>query len=251
MHIAGSSHRALEVLEFFSVEQRPLTVGAIAAGLGYPQSSTSVLLHQLAHLGYLHHDRAARTYRPTLRVMFLGVWMHHRLLHEGNLARLMEALAKTSGRLVRLAMQNGLYVQYIRTELGRALEVDLRPGQQRSLCRSAVGKILLSTKDKDEVERLVRHINAVDTDHVVRFAELWADLETCRKRGYAESVDGVVPGISAIGMLVPMHDLEVPLATSICLPTRKLEELREDTVQVMREVFHRFVPSVPIAEAGV
>jgi DNA-binding IclR family transcriptional regulator len=251
VHIAGSSHRALEVLELFSVEQRPLTVSAVAAALEYPQSSTSVLLQQLAQLGYLHHDRSARTYQPTIRVMFLGVWLHHRLLHEGNLARLAEALAKASGRLVRLAMQNGLYVQYIRTELGRALDVDLRPGQQRSLCRSAVGKALLTAKTKDEVERLVRHINAIDGPHVVRLSELWEELEACRARGYVESVDGIVRGISAIGMLLPITELETPLAISICLPSRRLDALREPTVQLMRDTIHRFLPSAPLAEAAV
>ena len=239
------------MLELFSVEQRPLTVSAVAAALAYPQSSTSVLLQQLAQLGYLHHDRSARTYQPTIRVMFLGVWMHHRLLHEGNLARLVEALAKASGRLVRLAMQNGLYVQYIRTELGRALDVDLRPGQQRSLCRSAVGKALLSTKAKDEVERLVRHINALDTGHVVSFSELWEEIEACRARGYVESVDGIVRGISAIGMLLPLTELGTPLAISVCLSSRRLDGLREETVHLMRDTIHRFLPSAPIAEAAV
>jgi DNA-binding IclR family transcriptional regulator len=183
--------------------------------------------------------------------MFLGVWMHHRLLHEGNLARLVEALAKASGRMVRLAMQNGLYVQYIRTEVGRTLDVDLRPGQQRSLCRSAVGKMLLSTKQKDEVERLVRHINAVDGSHVVKFSELWEELEACRVRGYSESVDGIISGISAIGMLVPINEFDIPLAISICLPTRRLDVLREGTVQLMRDAIHRFLPSVPLPEAGI
>ena len=251
MHIAGSSHRALEVLELFSIEQRPLTVSAVAAALAYPQSSTSVLLHQLAELGYLHHDRSARTYQPTVRVMFLGVWMHHRMLQEGNLAQLVEALATSSGRLVRLAMQNGLYVQYIRTEVGRTLDVDLRPGQQRSLCRSAVGKILLSTRHKDEAERLVRHINAVDAGYTVNFPELWKELELCRARGYAESVDGIVRGISAIGMLVPITGFEIPLATSICLPTRRLDALRDGTVQLMRETIHRFLPAAPVAETAI
>lgn len=241
VRISGSSHRALEVIELFSIEQRPLTVSAVSGKLGYPQSSTSVLLQQLAQLGYLHHDRAARKYRPTIRVMFLGVWMHHRLLHEGNLATLMEALAQASGRVVRLAMQNGLYVQYIRTEVGRALDVDLRPGQQRSLYRSSVGKILLSIKEKDEVERLVRHINAVDRGDVVNFSALWEELQVCRAKGYAESVDGIVPGISAIAMLVPIDDLEVPLATSICLPTRRLDALREPTLELMRDAFCRLL----------
>jgi DNA-binding IclR family transcriptional regulator len=89
----GSLHRSLELLELFAVEQRALTVGEVAQRLGYPQSSTSVLLHGLSDLGYLQHDRHARTFLPTLRVSFLGMWLHQRVLAQGSLLAFMEDLA--------------------------------------------------------------------------------------------------------------------------------------------------------------
>ncbi|WP_420996325.1 IclR family transcriptional regulator [Cupriavidus sp. 30B13] len=240
---AGSFSRSLEVLELFSIEQRPLTVGTVAARLGYPQSSTSVLLNQLAQRGYLTHQRADRTYFPTARVMFLGMWMQHHFRHGENLGRMVEAIATATGRIVRLGMQNGLQVQYVRTEAGRPVNLDLLPGQLRPLCRSAVGKMLLSTKTRDEVQRLVRHINAVETDYEepVDFETLWAELETSRRTGFAESVDGVLRGNSAVAMLIPSQGWDVPLSISVVLPTSKLEALREPTLAAMHDAIRRFL----------
>lgn len=242
----GSFSRSLEVLELFSIEQRPLTVGTVAARLGYPQSSTSVLLNQLARRGYLTHNRVDRTYFPTARVMFLGMWMQHHFRHGENIGRMVEAIASSTGRIVRLAMQNGIQVQYIRTEAGRPVNLDLLPGQLRPLCRSAVGKMLLTTKDRDEVQRLVRHINAVETeyDEPVDFDTLWTELEQAHRLGYAISVDGVLRGNSAVAMLIPSQGWDVPLAISVVLPTAKLDALREPTLAAMQESvrFYLFSP---------
>src|SRR5690606_21547361 len=109
----GAVHRSLEILELFAVEQAPLTVGEVSEKLGYPQSSTSVLLHGLHNLGYLMHDRHARTFYPTVRVAFLGLWMHHRIFNEGSLLQLMQTLADRSGHVVLLAHRNGVYAQYL------------------------------------------------------------------------------------------------------------------------------------------
>jgi DNA-binding IclR family transcriptional regulator len=73
----GSLHRSLELLELFAVEQRALTVGEVAQ----------------RDLGYLQHDRHARTFLPTLRVSFLGMWLHQRVLAQGSLLAFMEDLA--------------------------------------------------------------------------------------------------------------------------------------------------------------
>jgi DNA-binding IclR family transcriptional regulator len=60
-----SAQRVLELLEFFAEERRPAPVGVIAQALGWPQSSTSVLLKGLAETGFFDHDARAGLYAPT------------------------------------------------------------------------------------------------------------------------------------------------------------------------------------------
>src|SRR5690606_41118792 len=62
--VVKSAGRALQILEYFDAVQREASVSEISRALHCPQSSTSVLLRSLVHLGYLQNDRYRRTYYP-------------------------------------------------------------------------------------------------------------------------------------------------------------------------------------------
>ena len=240
----GSLHRSLEVLELFAVEQRPLTVGEVAERLGYPQSSTSVLLHGLSDLGYLQHDRHARTFLPTLRVSFLGMWVHESVLAQGSLLDFMEGLASRSGHVAMLGTQNGIHAQYIHIISARTSRVGLKPGLLRPICRSAVGKVLLSTMDDEEVLRIVRNVNAIDVDFPapVDGRALLKEIEECRRTGFAFSVDSVTQGSSVIAARVPADVGGQPLAVGIGVHTWQREELQESIMQLLREALATHFP---------
>ncbi|MGE0804174.1 MAG: IclR family transcriptional regulator [Burkholderiaceae bacterium] len=232
----GSLHRALELLELFAVEQRPLTVGEVAQRLSYPQSSTSVLLHGLSGLGYLQHDRHARTFVPTLRVSFLGMWLHQRVLAQGSLLDFMEMLASRSGHVAMLAMQNGLYAQYIHIVAARSSRVGLKPGLLRPICRSAVGKVLLSTMANAEILRIVRNVNAIDTDfpEPVDAKALLAEIADCRRTGFAFSSGSVTPGSSVIATRVPDVGGQT-VAVGIGVHSWERENLQQPMMDLLRE----------------
>ena len=59
-----SAERTLRLFELFSRRQQRLPVGEVARGLGIPQPSASMLLSNLAGLGYLEYDRFDRSYAP-------------------------------------------------------------------------------------------------------------------------------------------------------------------------------------------
>lgn len=53
-----SATRVLELLEFFAEHRIPMSTADVVNVLGYPQSSTTVLLQTLTRLRYLEYDRA-------------------------------------------------------------------------------------------------------------------------------------------------------------------------------------------------
>lgn len=238
----GSLHRSLELLELFAVEQRALTVGEVAERLGYPQSSTSVLLRGLSDMGYLQHDRHARTFVPTLRVSFLGMWLHQRLLSQGSLLEFMEMLASRSGHVAMLGMQNGLYAQYIHIVAARSSRVGLKPGLLRPICRSAVGKVLLSTMEDDQVRRIVRHVNATEDGFPspVDAEELLAEIAECRRTGFAFSLDSVTPGASAIATRVPTGNLALPMVVAIGVHTWERDRLMQKMMGLLTETIDTY-----------
>lgn len=241
----GSLHRALEVLELFAVEQRALTVGEVGQRLSYPQSSTSVLLHGLSELGYLQHDRHARTFQPTLRVSFLGMWLHQRVLTQGSLLDFMEMLASRSGHVAMLAMQNGIHAQYIHIVSARSSRVGLKPGLLRPIARSAVGKVLLTTMADEQVLRIVRQVNATDLDfdEPVDTQALLKEIAEIRRSGFAFSQDSVTEGSSVIATRVPAELDGQALVVGIGVHSWQREALQACTMALLQEAIATHFPA--------
>jgi DNA-binding IclR family transcriptional regulator len=78
-NVVKSAARVLEVFEYFAGRRTPATVGEVCNALGYPQSSTSVLLKSLFTLGYLSYDQGSRRYSPSVKVATLGEWIPEEL----------------------------------------------------------------------------------------------------------------------------------------------------------------------------
>jgi len=155
-----SAVRVLEVLGYFKKSQKPQSLREISLGLGYPQSSATVLLKNLTQLGYLSYDRATRLYFPTLQVTALGDWISHALFGQGEVFEIMQDLHSATGETVSIALQNDVYIQYIRViQSSHALRFVTEEGSMRPLTQSATGWLLMAAHSDTEVERLVRRAN--------------------------------------------------------------------------------------------
>lgn len=233
-----SAQRTLEVLELFAGSHRAATVAEVSRELGYPQSSTSILLQDLARLGYLEHEAETRAYRPTLRVMLLGGWMQDRLLGEGSLLRRMEALRARHDVTVLIGMQAGAMVRYILTLRRPAAGLSMRAGMTRPIGRAAVGKALLMQMSEAEAARILRRANAEEADPArhVQVSTIVEDLRLSRQRGWAESRGAVVAGQNVIAMPLPRLADHPPLAIGLGTAASEVERRRDSLVAALGEV---------------
>ena len=97
--VVKSVGRVFAVLELFRECRESLNSNSVAEALGYPKSSTIVLLKSMAELGYLAFDHKSKSYFPTPKVSDLGSWLSPELLRGGVVDLVME-------RLEVLAMQH-------------------------------------------------------------------------------------------------------------------------------------------------
>src|SRR5689334_13032681 len=102
-----SAERTLALLELFSREQRPFTVGRVAEGLKMPQPSVSMLLRNLLELGYLEYDPHRRTFTPSVRVALLGSWIDRRFGDAGAIGERLSELRQAVGHTAYIGIQNG------------------------------------------------------------------------------------------------------------------------------------------------
>ena len=241
--LARSIKRTLEVLEYFDEEHRAASVGEISRELGYPQSSTSILLKSLMSLGYLFHDESNRTYRPTARVAMLGRGIRPYLFGDGSVVSAMNELSQKTGELIILAARSGLSVHYLHViPATNPLRMHLRAGAIRPLVGSAVGHLFLSGLAEGDVEKVISRALAQKSSgpgpdpDVVR-------KEVCRIRdaGYVLSMSTVTPGGGVLGMLLPYELDQQSLAICIGGVQSVLLENADRFINDMRDVIGRHV----------
>lgn len=238
-----SARRVLEVFELFDKVQRPLAITEIARILGYPVSSTSVLIRGLIELGYFAVETDSRRVHPTLRIALLGEWIGGSLFGQNGFHGMLEEIHRGSGEIVILGMRNGTNLQYIHiVEGGAGLRMNHRVGNQRPLFDTAGGRVILSLLPPQEVGKLVRRFNTelpsgrepLVLDRVQHEARL------VRRRGYAFVANFVKQGHGSIAMPLPLpHSEHAPLTASISAPLERLLPQRRRFVALMREALER------------
>lgn len=245
-----SARRVFEVFEFFAERRGSATVADVVQALGYPQSSTSVLLKALAKLRYLEYDRYSRRYLPTMRIALLGSWIHDQVFSETSLARLVDELHAASGATVILGMQNDIHVQYIHLVQASApkLQWYIKPGSLRPLCHAAVGKVLLSRKSDLDVVYLLRRINAEETDPGKRIGEsdLLRELDLIRSRGYAYTEGTVNPHAGVIAVQLPTPASQPHMAIGIGAAIPELRARRSEFLDLLRSTLRPYGVKQPL-----
>lgn len=201
-----SALRVLELLEYFAERRRPASVKEIAGSLGYPQSSTSVLLASLRDSGYFDHDPRTGLYSPNVRLSLATGWIEEQMYSEQSLLAMMERVLAETGHTVMIGRRQGVHVRYLHVlQATRAGSFQSKSGLLRPLFRSATGKMLLATLPEREVARLLRQANAQEHDPALRvdLDHALAERRRALVEGYAVSRGTSMPGAAAIAVLLP------------------------------------------------
>lgn len=204
--VVKSAARVLDVLSVFDDVRREMRVGQIAERLGFPQSSTSVLLKSLVKLGYLDFDSTTRTFSLTARVALLGSWIADGAIVNGTVARVMEELGRETGHTITLASRNGIFAQYIHViQASNALRLHTPVGTRRLLVWSAAGFALLRDISDVEIRALIRRTASERPKQKLNPNEIIKNVREFRETGYFFSRELVTPGGAHISMRLPSH----------------------------------------------
>lgn len=240
---ARSIKRTLEVLEYFDEDHPSASVGEISRVLGYPQSSTSILLKSLMSLGYLAHDEKTRSYRPTARVALLGRGVRPKLFGDGAIMAALHDLNDRTGELIFIAVRIGLSVHYLHVvPATNALRMHLRAGSIRPAVGSATGHLLLSALDDARIARTVEAARAGSPDEPVPdLATVMADVARIRADGHVLSTHTLTPGGGVLAMLLPDPPEGEPLAICLGGVGTVIVENGDRYLAAMRDVVRRHI----------
>ncbi len=237
-----SAVRALEVLEFFDDIERPATVVEIAAALGYPQSSTSVLLQTLTATGYLEYYPPNRTYFQSARVALLGHKANGSFVTGGPILRAMEEINDRTRATVILGTRSGLALKYINVIQAKSRR---RPhivlGGLRPLTESCGGHALLSALPESEVTRIVTRIRAEapDRSKVPSPGKVLEILQQGRRRGYFFATDPVVTSGAMLAVLLPRAVAPPNMSLIVGGPIDSMMAHKDEIIAVVAEASER------------
>ncbi|MGR3323086.1 MAG: IclR family transcriptional regulator [Pseudooceanicola sp.] len=200
--VVKSAARTIQILEFFDHVRRDVSITEIAHALNYPQSSTSALLRSMVAMGYLQHNRAARTYRLTRRTGLLGAWVDPSLVRQGSIVSFAHGIARHTDETVVLARMNEMRVQVIYVAEG-AEQADISVGCHYDMAHSAAGAALLSMLDEKQARRVIVRLNAEMQDGARRIdtAAKLAEIAHGRREA-AFTGEGFTPGHAAVAAQV-------------------------------------------------
>ena len=234
-----SSERTLALFEYYSREQRPLTIKELAEGLEMPQSSTSVLAQSLVELGYLEKDESLRTYYPTLRISLLGTWMRRQHRRAGQLPTLLSEVSKQTGESTILAMRNGIYSQYLIAHPGRTpSRARVESGMLYPLACCATGWCLLTLESKRNVDKIVRRTASEAKEDYWKHSAKSAreNIIQTERRGYAFSNGETVPGLGAIAVLLPSIPGAYAMAAGVGGRIQRIEQKKDRILDALGEL---------------
>jgi DNA-binding IclR family transcriptional regulator len=236
----------MQVLELLDDLRRRVTLVEVAESLGYPQSSTSALLHTLTKLGYLEYDERDRTYLPSSRVTLLGNWAHPELFGDGALLRMMTELNRRSGDSVVLAGRHGAHVRYMHVvQATNPARLHLTLGTLLPLAGSGTGLALLSTYPEEEVWRIVAPLYAPGCrESVLKLTELRKIIAEYRKTDVFYSEGMVNPGGATLTMALPdTVRAGKPMVVAIAGIAEVMRKRKPALLKMLREEVQRYAAS--------
>ena len=143
--LLSSVKKALDVLDFFTVEKHELSLAEVSKRMGMHKSSVYRILRTLEAANFLQWDSGSSRYSLSLKILELAnrVLAHYDL--RTTAGPFMEELAAKTGEIIHLSILDGGEIVYLEKKgAGQVLTVATRVGGRYPAYASAMGKVLLA-----------------------------------------------------------------------------------------------------------
>ena len=217
---------AVHVLRFFRAGRRSAGVNEIAVALGWPKSSVSRLLKEMASLGLLERVPGSLAYRVGVLPLEIGRWYRSGSALVEATDALLGDITRRTGHGSLIAILDGTEIVVIRSRPGLHPTAIYRPaGNRGSAWTSSTGRVLLARLPDDEILRGFTPFPADPSAAGPKSVEqLLRRLALVRRRGWEETVDEYAPGIAAVSVAVTDPGTSEAVALNLTLPSTETTE---------------------------
>jgi len=223
------------VLKVFGIlqalgEEREIGITELSQRVMMSKSTVYRFLQTMKTLGYVAQEGESEKYSLTLKLFELGA----RALQNVDLIRSADIQMRELSRLTKETVHLGaldedsiVYIHKIDSMYN--LRMYSRVGRRNPLYSTAIGKVLLAWRDRDEVKQIldgIEYKRSTDRTIITNTDELLVLLDKVREQGYGEDNEEQEEGLRCIG--VPVFDRfgVVIAGLSISFPTLRFSEER-------------------------
>ncbi|WP_431931150.1 IclR family transcriptional regulator [Nonomuraea jabiensis] len=219
-----SVERAFDVIEVLERSDKPLRLSEVARRAGLSPATTLRLLGVLQRRGFVVAGQQAYHLGPATLAIAHGYLVTDGLSRAAT--PVLQELAATTGLTTTLHIRSGLErIVIARVDGADPLRYQLPIGRRLPLHLGA-GKVLAAAMPDDELDALMAAVRDLGTagGKPVSEADLRAELEQIRERGYHFSMNERVLGSSGISAPVPAPDGHSMASVGISGPAERHPE---------------------------
>ena len=214
---------ALDIIEYFAINNRPIGISDISNALNINKNAVSRVLEALIEKNWIYAcEENQKKYNLTLRPFSL-LSNNVRSSRFVRIATpLLENLNNELGDAVYLGVKNGKNVLYLlHFDSKKEVRINGRVGGEYPLNCSAPGKVLLSYSKSDEIKTYFNDsISKMTENTIVDYSHFISEAINIRQRGYAVDNEEFAKGIICIAS--PVFDFDGRIVACVGLSTLTL-----------------------------
>ena len=214
---------ALDIMEYFAINNRPIGISDISNALNINKNAVSRVLEALIEKNWIYAcEENQKKYNLTLRPFSL-LSNNVRSSRFVRIATpLLENLNNELGDAVYLGVKNGKNVLYLlHFDSKKEVRINGRVGGEYPLNCSAPGKVLLSYSKSDEIKTYFNDsISKMTENTIVDYSHFISEAINIRQRGYAVDNEEFAKGIICIAS--PVFDFDGRVVACVGLSTLTL-----------------------------
>ena len=239
--LSRSATRALDVLELFGHERRPLRAIEIAKALALQPSTVNQLLKTMVDSAHLTFDAVAKAYLPSPRLGRFSAWMTECFGASAWLQDLVRDVQQKTGEIVTLTTPNDLFMQVLDLAGSAAWGQDAGRGLRISIFGSAIGRAYLMTLPDAEIMRLALRARLA----TAQAREACVDMQRLRANGAADGPSDA--GSWSVAAPLPSGSFPAPLVLGLAGPEERIRGAVAELRVLLRGAIARWAPDAPVS----
>jgi len=235
-----SVDRALSIIETLAEDDEGYRLSDLAVRTGLSASTVHRLLATLESRRFVQFDRAESKWHVGVRSFTVGASFARRRNFSAQAIPYLRKLRDLTRETANLAVVDDEFIIVLtRMESREIMRSLTQVGGRVAMVTSGVGKAVLATYSDEDVGAVIRHhgMPRLTEKSIVRPGDLFKELATIRKQGFAIDDEEACMGLRCIAAVV-YNDCAEPLAAiSVSGMTSRLTDDRLPEIgQIVREV---------------